>query len=149
MKIKEELDKGFLIIPVEVLTTCKVSSKPFSFAEKCIYSYLLHWSNNSDKVFPSTRKICMDLGIGSRNSLSKYIGKLEEKGLVSIIKEKGKSSLYTVLPLPQDNKKPLEVSITRGTNKEREVIKNKQNLDPVSIIDPYNYDDSNFDDPPF
>lgn len=116
---KEKLTEGFLIIPQEVLTLTKVNGENFSFAEKAVYSYLLHWTKSVDSVFPSTTKICKELGIGSRTSLSKYLSKLELLNLLVIEKRKGKSSIYTVLGF--DGKilsTPKEDSLVRGTNME-------------------------------
>ena len=89
--MKEKKEKGFLIIPKEILTLTKVNDKPFSFAEKSVYSYLLHWSHSKDAVFPSMKRMCLDLGVGSRTSMTKYINKLEGMGLLEIKKIKGKS----------------------------------------------------------
>ena len=117
--MKEKLEDGFLLIPKEVLTLTKINSKPFGFAEKAVYSYLLQWSKTSEKVFPSMRKMCLDLGVGSRTSMTKYINKLEECELLCITKFKGKSSQYDVLGL--DGKVltlPKEPSIVKGTNQD-------------------------------
>lgn len=119
----QTLDKGFLIIPVEILTATKYNGVLFGFSEKALYSYLLHWSKSKDKVFPSMARICKDLGIGSRTSVTKYIGKLEKMKLIEVLKTKGKSSQYTVLPFGEAVcTKPKESSLISGTNEERRVV---------------------------
>jgi DNA-binding transcriptional regulator YhcF (GntR family) len=111
------LTNGFLIIPQEILTTAKYNGIPLGFAEKCVYAYLLNWSINKEHVFPSVRKMCIDLGVGSRNSIMKYLNKLEELNLLSIEKTKGKSSNYTVLPFNKEVKvTPKEDTLISGTN---------------------------------
>jgi len=115
----QQLEKGFLQIPVDVLTTTKINGKLFGFAEKAVYSYLLNWSKSKDKVFPSTRFMCEKLGIGSRNSLTKYLDKLVCHNLLTINKTKGKSSEYTVLGLDGATlDKPKRESLVRGTNQD-------------------------------
>lgn len=114
------LTNGFLIIPQEILTTAKYNGIPLGFAEKCVYAYLLNWSINKEHVFPSVRKMCIDLGVGSRNSVMKYLGKLEELNLLVIEKTKGKSSNYTVLPFNKDVKMtPKEDTLTYDNTKVR------------------------------
>lgn len=115
----QQLEKGFLQIPVDILTTTKINGKLFGFSEKAVYSYLLSWSKSKDKVFPSTRFICENLGIGSRNSLTKYLNKLVDHRLLIITKTKGKSSEYTVLGLDGSVLcKPKTESLIRGTNQD-------------------------------
>lgn len=116
-RIKEKLNKGFLIIPVEIVTKTTVKGRPFSLIEKSLYSYLLCWKKNKGLVFPSTRRICTDLGIGSRASLAKYLNKLEEKDLIVTTREKGKANKYTLLDLKDELSKPVKVSsMVSGTN---------------------------------
>lgn len=116
----QTLDKGFLLIPVEILTSTKYNGVLFGFSEKALYSYLLHWSKSKDTIFPSMARICRDLGIGSRTSVTKYIAKLEKMRLLEVLKIKGKSSQYTVLPFGEVVcDKPKDSSLISGTNEER------------------------------
>lgn len=155
--MKEKLENGFLIVPKEILTLTKVNNKPFGFAEKNVYSYLLQWSKTSEKVFPSMKKMCLDLGVGSRTSMTKYLSKLEDVGLLRITKVKGKSSHYVVLDLEGKNlSKPKEASLIRGTNEPRRESKLKESLpvviEPMYIApDPTSPWDFEFDEeiPPF
>lgn len=113
---ENSLTKGFLIIPKEILSCVKYKGKPLGFPEKALYSYLFWWSVNKNKVFPSAARMCEDLGIGSRTSISKYLSKLEVLGLISIIKVKGKSSEYKILPFEGLSTEGVhKESITKGT----------------------------------
>jgi len=115
--VKENLNKGFLIIPVEILTKTTVKGKPFSLIEKSLYSYLRTWKIRKGNVFPSTRRICTDLGIGSRASLSKYLKKLEDKGLITVIRKAGKSNTYTLMDFDEVSSTFVkESSMISGTN---------------------------------
>lgn len=133
-----QLEKGFLQIPQEVLTATKVKSIVFSFADKCVYSYLLHWSKGNDKVYPSMRRMCEDLGIGSRVSLKKYLDKLESLNLLRIDKTKGKSSTYFILPFGLDNvTKPSTKTLTGGTNIERKETTLVSTPTPIKSYEPH------------
>lgn len=145
MKENQKYSDGFLIIPKEILTASKYKGKPLGFPEKCVYSYLLSWSLSSDKVFPSTSRMCQDLGIGSRTSISKYLSKLEELDLIVIHTTKGKSSTYEVLNFEGLN---IEVPKKDYLDKGKQVL-NKKDLcnEDKPINDIYNYtDESSFYD---
>ena len=119
---ESSLTKGFLIIPKEILSCVKYKGKPFGFPEKAVYSYLSWWSVNKNKVFPSAARMCEDLGIGSRTSVSKYLKKLEDLGLISIVKVKGKSSEYKILPFEGLSVKGVnKESINKGTRLENKL----------------------------
>ena len=114
---------GFVLVPKEVVTIVKLEGKPFTFADKMVYSYLLNWQNNNAKVYPSMTRMCEDLGVASRTSMTKYLNKLEALGLLEVTKVKGKSSTYKVLPLQGDTQKPNKDSLIRGTNIEKDTQK--------------------------
>ena len=148
-------EKGFLLIPKEILTTVKYKGTLLSFPEKAVYSYLLHWSTSKEKVFPSMSRMCSDLGVGSRASMTKYLSKLEGLDLLSIERVKGKSSNYTVLPFGEDNaSKPNKDSLDRGTNIQfKPAVQNikveevpSYELEPFN---PYEYMDDEDIEPPF
>lgn len=121
--MKTKLENGFLLIPKEILILTKINNKPFSFAEKAVYSYLLQWSSTSEEVFPSMKRMCVELGVGSRVSVAKYLEKLEHAGLLTIVKQKGKPSLYKVLSLEgKVLTNPKEKTLVSGTNEERRVV---------------------------
>jgi hypothetical protein len=146
--LKQKLENGFLQIPKEILTLTKINNKPFSFAEKVVYSYLLGWSKSKGKVFPSMKKMCLDLGIGSRTSMIKYLNKLEDAALLRITKVKGRSSTYEVLSL--DGKilcKPKKDSLIRGTNEEKVIVsKEVHDTLPKPAPEPFPlYEDEDFD----
>lgn len=140
MKENQKYSDGFLIIPKEILTASKYKGKPLGFAEKCVYSYLLSWSLSCDKVFPSTSRMCQDLGIGSRTSISKYLSKLEELNLIVIHNTKGKSSTYEVLNFEGLN---VEVPKKDYLNKGKQTVKQKDQpikIEPVIDNNPFDYD---------
>ncbi len=128
----QKLEKGFLQIPKDVLTLTKVNGKPFGFAEKSVYSYLLTWSKNKEEVFPSMKRMCTDLGVGSRTSMIKYVKKLELMNLLDVVRAEGKASRYYILGL--DGKEvsfPKETSLVQGTNSD---IKREDNLQKVAPV---------------
>lgn len=108
------------MIPVDILIINKYKGIYLNYGDKVFYSYLYNWSQNKDQVFPSIRRMCKDLGAGSRNTAKKHLDKLEKIGLLSIKKTKGKASIYTVTPINEELTAGLnEESFDKGTNMER------------------------------
>ncbi|MCP4989207.1 MAG: hypothetical protein GY928_25060 [Colwellia sp.] len=151
----QKLESGFLQIPKDVLTLTKVNSKPFGFAEKSVYSYLLTWSKNKEEVFPSMKRMCTDLGVGSRTSMIKYVKKLELMNLLDVVRTEGKASRYYILGL--DGKEvsfPKESSLMQGTNSDTRREDKLQKVPPVKVTSPAlpivntftNYEEDEMDD---
>lgn len=95
-------EAGFLQIPRQVIQKKKIYSKSkgrdiaFTFGVKCVYSYLLHWKQNKQGVYPSQRRMCDDLGLSSRATLRKYLDQLTDFGLISFEGKQGRNTRYTI-----------------------------------------------------
>lgn len=62
--------------------------------EKLIYMLLARFADQEGKCFPSQERLCKISGIKDYRTIVKYMESLEEKGLISIEKEKGKKNTY-------------------------------------------------------
>lgn len=62
--------------------------------EKLIYMLLARFADQEGKCFPSQERLCKISGIKDYRTVVKYMESLEEKGLISIKKEKGKKNTY-------------------------------------------------------
>lgn len=62
--------------------------------EKLIYMLLARFADQEGKCFPSQERLCKISGIKDYRTIVKYMESLEEKGLISIKKEKGKKNTY-------------------------------------------------------
>lgn len=62
--------------------------------EKLIYMLLARFADQEGKCFPSQERLCKISGIKDYRTIVKYMESLEEKGLISIKKEKGKKNNY-------------------------------------------------------
>ena len=62
--------------------------------EKLIYMLLARFADQDGKCFPSQERLCKISGIKDYRTIVKYMESLEEKGLISIKKEKGKKNTY-------------------------------------------------------
>lgn len=98
----------------------------------------------SGKVFPSYKHIQDNLGIGSDNTVKKYLDELEEMGLVKATSRKGTSKIYELVTLADFNALDTEEQQTRKQpnknlhikpvqQKETQPIANPVNQHPVSV----------------
>ena len=99
----------------------------------------------SGRVFPSYKHIQDNLGIGSDNTVKKYLDELEEMGLVKATSRKGTSKIYELVTLADFNALDTEEQQTRKQpnknlhikpvqQKEAQpVITNPVNQHPVSV----------------
>ena len=62
--------------------------------EKLIYMLLARFADQEGKCFPSQERLCKISGIKDYRTIVRYMESLEEKGLISIEKEKGKKNTY-------------------------------------------------------
>ncbi|MGL4866091.1 MAG: helix-turn-helix domain-containing protein [Cetobacterium sp.] len=63
--------------------------------ERLLYMVLARHSNeNTSESFPGEETLCLKSGIKDKRTIRKYIQNLENKGLVEVKREKGKSNRY-------------------------------------------------------
>lgn len=62
--------------------------------EKLLYMTLARYCDNNGKCFPSLETLMKATGINTRATLTKYLKSLEEKELIFIVRENGKSNIY-------------------------------------------------------
>ncbi len=76
--------------------------------EKLIYMALARFADSSGKCFPSLDLLMKKCSIGNKSTLRKYLIRLEEKGLIKIIKREGKGSIYYLNNVePEPKKEPV------------------------------------------
>lgn len=131
----------------EVYKIKKIKGITFNLTHKSVYCFLLNYQMMTGKVFPSYKHIQDNLGIGSDNTIKKYLDELEKMGLVKAISRKGTSNIYELVTLEafdgldteeqQTRKQPnknLHISPIETKPKEQEVksINESQELDFLS-----------------
>ncbi|MDM5075949.1 helix-turn-helix domain-containing protein [Aeromonas media] len=97
----------------EIYKIKKIKGYTFNLNHKSVYCFLLNYQMMSGKVFPSYKHIQDNLGIGSDNTVKKYLDELEEMGLVKTTSRKGTSKLYELVTLEGLNALDTEEQQTR------------------------------------
>lgn len=85
----------------EIYKIKKVKGLVFNLNHKSVYCFLLNYHYMTGKIFPSYKHIQDGLGIGSDNTVKKYLDELEEMGLVESTSRKGTSKTYKVMSLEE------------------------------------------------
>ena len=76
--------------------------------EKLIYMALARFADSSGKCFPGLDLLMKKCSIGNKSTLRKYLIRLEEKGLIKIIKRDGKGNTYYLNNVePEPKKEPV------------------------------------------
>ncbi|MFQ1992439.1 helix-turn-helix domain-containing protein [Aeromonas hydrophila] len=129
----------------EIYKIKKINGITFNLNHKSVYCFLLNYQMMSGRVFPSYKHIQDNLGIGSDNTVKKYLDELEEMGLVKATSRKGTSKIYELVTLADFNALDTEEQQTRKQpnknlhikpvqQKEAQpVITNPVNQHPVSV----------------
>ncbi|ELM3753214.1 MULTISPECIES: helix-turn-helix domain-containing protein [Aeromonas] len=128
----------------EIYKIKKINGITFNLNHKSVYCFLLNYQMMSGKVFPSYKHIQDNLGIGSDNTVKKYLDELEEMGLVKATSRKGTSKIYELVTLADFNALDTEEQQTRKQpnknlhikpvqQKETQPIANPVNQHPVSV----------------
>lgn len=128
----------------EIYKIKKINGITFNLNHKSVYCFLLNYQMMSGKVFPSYKHIQDNLGIGSDNTVKKYLDELEEMGLVKATSRKGTSKIYELVMLADFNALDTEEQQTRKQpnknlhikpvqQKETQPIANPVNQHPVSV----------------
>jgi biotin operon repressor len=82
---------GFTQVPNFLLKDPKVSANA-----KVVYSMLLSYAWNNDKVFPGQERLAEEIG-STRSTVNRGIGELEESGWLTIQRRgQGKTNLYVL-----------------------------------------------------
>ena len=71
-----------------------IDREDISGMEKLMYMTLARFADINGKCFPSQDKLCKITGIKDYRTIVKYMEKLEEKGLIEIVKVTGKPNTY-------------------------------------------------------
>lgn len=131
----------------EVYKIKKIKGITFNLTHKSVYCFLLNYQMMTGKVFPSYKHLQDNLGIGSDNTIKKYLDELENMGLLKAISRKGTSNIYELVTLEafdgldteeqQTRKQPnknLHIAPIETKPKEQEVksINESQELDFLS-----------------
>lgn len=101
-------DTGYGMVPKSIMY-----DEDVSLAAKGVFSYLTTYTNGfGDIAFPSRDLMCKHLGV-SKDSITKYIKELKEKGYLEVSQEIGpggkfKHNIYKLIPYPKipDTVKP-------------------------------------------
>lgn len=128
----------------EIYKIKKINGITFNLNHKSVYCFLLNYQMMSGKVFPSYKHIQDNLGIGSDNTVKKYLDELEDMGLVKATSRKGTSKIYELVTLADFNALDTEEQQTRKQpnknlhikpvqQKETQPIANPVNQHPVSV----------------
>lgn len=97
----------------EIYKIKKIKGITFNLNHKSVYCFLLNYQMMSGKVFPSYKHIQDNLGIGSDNTVKKYLDELEDMGLVKATSRKGTSKIYELVTLADFNALDTEEQQTR------------------------------------
>ncbi|MFB2873452.1 helix-turn-helix domain-containing protein [Aeromonas jandaei] len=97
----------------EIYKIKKIKGMTFNLNHKSVYCFLLNYQMMGGKVFPSYKHIQDNLGIGSDNTVKKYLDELEEMGLVKATSRKGTSKIYELVTLADFNALDTEEQQTR------------------------------------
>ena len=79
-----------------ILSMNEYNGVSMDLATRCVYCYLLSWSESNKKVYPSVTRMMNDLGYKSKNSVTRCLNKLVEAKLLETERRPNKSSIYTV-----------------------------------------------------
>lgn len=112
------LVKGFGLVYKGVL-----QSKDLNLKAKAIYAYLCAFAGNSNKCYPSVKKITNDLNIDYQTFL-KYREELESKGLIRIEREKNKFNANNVYII-EINTENIKINLCYEDNYESNIRKHK------------------------
>ena len=94
-------DTGYGMVPKSIMY-----DEDVSLAAKGVFSYLTTYTNGfGDIAFPSRDLMCKHLGV-SKDSITKYIKELKEKGYLEVSQEIGpngkfKHNIYKLIPYPK------------------------------------------------
>ncbi|HDX8454883.1 TPA: helix-turn-helix domain-containing protein [Aeromonas hydrophila] len=129
----------------EIYKIKKIKGYTFNLNHKSVYCFLLNYQMMSGKVFPSYKHIQDNLGIGSDNTVKKYLDELEEMGLVKTTSRKGTSKLYELVTLEGLNALDTEEQQTRKQpNKNlhiKSVVKPVEQPKPIAQPEPVSKQD--------
>lgn len=129
----------------EIYKIKKIKGYTFNLNHKSVYCFLLNYQMMSGKVFPSYKHIQDNLGIGSDNTVKKYLDELEEMGLVKTTSRKGTSKLYELVTLEGFNALDTEEQQTRKQpNKNlhiKSVVKPLEQPKPIAQPEPVSKQD--------
>ncbi|OOF24010.1 hypothetical protein BZJ19_11570 [Salinivibrio proteolyticus] len=99
-----KLDK-FTALPFEISSICQYAGKTLSLHHKVLYSYFAKLQADgklNENGYASYETLIQRFGIGSRNTLTKYIDYLVNLGLLVKHSENGNCNTYEVKPLQAD-----------------------------------------------
>lgn len=112
------LVKGFGLIYKSVL-----QSKDLNLKAKAIYAYLCAFAGNSNRCYPSVKKMINDLNIDYQTFL-KYRKELESKGLIKIEREKNKFNANNIYII-EINTENIKLDLSDEDNYKLNVRKHK------------------------
>lgn len=112
------LIKGFGLVYKSVL-----QSKDLNLKAKAIYAYLCAFAGNSNKCYPSVKKITNDLNIDYQ-TLLKYRGELVSKGLIRVEREKNKFNANNIYII-EINTENIKINLSDEDNYELNIRKYK------------------------
>lgn len=81
--------QGYGMIPKMVM-----QDQGITIAAKALYAYFASFSGAGDTCFPSRKKICFDLSI-SKDSFTKYLKELTDRGYIKVTQAKGSSGRFS------------------------------------------------------
>jgi len=111
--------RGYGIIPKIVM-----QDKRLSQGAKLIYAYFCAFAGAGETSFPSTKKICTDLGFGSEETFRKHRAYLVKYGYLKITQVRGptgkfRNNIYTLcqFPVPEpENENPENTAFPPSPN---------------------------------
>ena len=116
---KYQIKEQFVAVPFSMLHVSKYNGVKFSASEKILYQFLYALSKNVDKVYPNVTYLCEVMGVERRSTMSDQIKKLEDKGLIEVIREDGKSNVFHVNKINEELcSYPDRIALNKGTNQD-------------------------------
>lgn len=119
-----KLNSGYLQVPKEILAINKLNGEKLSMDLKVLYSYLANWYHRGDGTVlkVSYSNIMEAFGIGSKSTVTKHLGKLENFGLIKkSTSGKGSTNSYEVLDITEEMIAGVSEGVWDGTNKQTHV----------------------------
>lgn len=129
-------DSNFFRAFNEIYSIKKIKGQTFNLNHKSVYCFLLNYQMMTGSVFPSYKHIQGSLGIGSDNTVKKYLDELEQMGLVKSTARKGTSKHYELVTLEDFAELETESQQTRKQPNKNLHLKQPEIKESEIVVEP-------------